>query len=331
MAIPYTSSLQSVYDTPRTSQCWVEYPFAYANDNTTRLYHHLMIMPGDKYAPLSYNATMAGANKPLDSLFADDANAFWVEDRNLAPIGNNLVSFDRLFAQVPTARTEGAPNYSFSFPSVGTAGTTKSLNTVTGTAKYLTYQGRTEIYFQLTDADAEFFDIGERVQSLGSTGQNVTFYGATSQTFINGFYIIYEKEDQNNGRFFYRAVYESDDAIRLRGTQSGNTTFTIATPVTNNNAVDQQRTINADSLINFRYLKTDDILSVRTERGFDVLQKEANNTYTVKQTVTASTLPSAQEYGGLVYQGGFISGEAESARRWLGNIWEFQSRRVRAS
>lgn len=329
MAIPYTSSLQSVYDTPRTSQCWVEYPFAYANDNTTRLYHHLMIMPGDKYAPLSYNVTMAGANKPLDSLFADDANAFWVQDRNLAPIGNNLVSFDRLFAQVPTTRTEGAPNYSFTFPSVGSAGITKSLNIVTGTGKFLTYQGRSEIYFQLTAANSASFNIGDRVQA-SQGGHNVVFYGQTTAQLIQGFYIIYEKS-VSGSNYFYRAVFESDDAIKTRVSLSAFTSFTLLSPVTNNGVVDQQRTINADSLINFRYLKTDDILSVTTERGFDVLQKESNNTYTVKQTVTASTLPSAQEYGGLVYQGGFISGEAESARRWLGNIWEFQSRRVRAS
>ena len=328
MAIPYTSSLQSVYDTPRTSQCWVEYPFAYANDNTTRLYHHLMIMPGDKYAPLSYNATMAGANKPLDSLFADDANAFWVQDRNLAPIGNNLVSFDRLFAQVPTTRTEGAPNYSFTFPSTGSAGTTKEINIINGTGKFLYYQGRVEIYFSLIAANSEFFNIGDRVE-VSNGGHTVGFYGSTGTTFIQGFYIIYEKS-VSGSNYFYRAVYESNDAVNFQGSVSTFTSFTLLSPIVANGVVDQQRTINADSLINFRYLKTDDILSVTTERGFDVLQRETNDTYTLKQTVTSNTLPSAEEYGGLVYQGGFISGEAESARRWLGNIWEFQSRRVRA-
>tara|TARA_R110001632_G_scaffold81847_1_gene181974 strand:- start:1430 stop:2419 length:990 start_codon:yes stop_codon:yes gene_type:complete len=329
MAIPYTSSLQSVYDTPRTSQCWVEYPFAYANDNTTRLYHHLMIMPGDKYAPLSYNATMAGANKPLDSLFADDANAFWVQDRNLAPIGNNLVSFDRLFAQVPTNRTEGAPNYSFTFPSTGSAGTTKSLNTIIGTGKFLYYQGRVEIYFKLTAANSEFLNIGDRVES-DRGGHTVGYYGSTGSQNIFGFYVIYEKS-VSGSNYFYRAVFESNDAVNYQGSVSAFTSFTLLSPIVANGVVDQQRTINSDSLINFRYLKTDDILSVTTERGFDVLKKESDSTYTLKQTVTSSTLPSAQEYGGLVFQGGFISGEAESARRWLGNIWEFQSRRVRAS
>lgn len=331
MAIPYTSSTQQVFSTPRTSQCWVEYPFSYANDNTTRLYHHLMVMPGDLYAPLSYNDTMTAADKkPLDSLFPDDANAYWVGDRNLTPIGENLVSFDRLFSRVPISRTEGAPNYSFSFPSTGSNGTTKDLNIVNGTGKFLTYQGRSEIYFQMTDANAELLAIGERVQA-NPGGQNIIFYGSTTTITSNGFYIIYEKTDQNNGRFFYRAVYESNDAIKTIVDLSNATSFIVSTPVTSNGVIDQQRTISADSLINFRYLKTDDILSISTERGFDVLKKESNGTYTLKETVTSSTIPSAAEYGGLVFRGGFISGEAESARRWMGNIWEFQNRRVRAS
>ena len=135
----------------------------------------------------------------------------------------------------------------------------------------------------------------------------------------------------SGSNYFYRAVFESNDAVNYQGSVSAFTSFTLLSPIVANGVVDQQRTINSDSLINFRYLKTDDILSVTTERGFDVLKKESDSTYTLKQTVTSSTLPSAQEYGGLVFQGGFISGEAESARRWLGNIWEFQSRRVRAS
>ena len=329
MAIPYTSSTSLVYETPRTSQCWVEYPFSYANDNVTRLYHHIMVMPGDKYSPLSYNDTMAGVNKPLGSLFADDSNAFWVDDRNLSPIGNNLVTFDRLFAQVPQARTEGAPNYAFAFPSTGASGVTKNINIINGTGKFLTYNGRTEIYFSLTAANSVFFNIGERVQT-GSGGLNVTFYGQTAQVLITGFFIIYEKS-VSGSNYFYRAVYESDDAVQSRGSVSNFTSFALLSPVTTNGTVGQERTINADSFINFRYLKTDDILSISTERGFDVVLKEANLSYTLSKTVTSATLPSAAEYGGLVYQGGFISGEAESARRWMGNIWEFANRRVRAS
>ena len=126
MAIPYTSldpTATPNFTTPRTQQCWVEYPFSYANDSTSKLYHHLMVMPGDLYTPLAYNYTMENSTyKPLGSLFSDDANAFWVGDGNVSPIGDNLVQFDRMFANVPTARTEGAPNYNFTFP-INSAGT----------------------------------------------------------------------------------------------------------------------------------------------------------------------------------------------------------------
>jgi hypothetical protein len=328
MALPYISSSDLIYKTPRTSQCWVEYPFSFAGDNTTKVYHRAMVMPGDKYEPLAYNDTMTTATeKPLDSLFADDANAYWVEDRNVAPVGDNLIAFDRIFAQVPQDRTEGAPNYAFTFPSTGATGSNKNVSIINGTGDFLTYNGRVETKFTLTSANAADVAIGDKFKvSLG--GSRVVFYGMTTgYVDTKGFYVIYEKVPSGSN-YVYRAYLESWQAVDTVISHSTFSSFSITSPVTLNGTVDEQRTIESDSLLVYRYLKTDDILSEKTESAFQVLSE--STTFTLQETVTSSTYPSVNEYKGLVYVGGFIQGEAESPRRWMGNIWEFVSRKVRA-
>ena len=338
MAIPYTSSLQSVYDTPRTSQCWVEYPFAYANDNTTRLYHHLMIMPGDKYAPLSYNDTMAGANKPLDSLFADDANAFWVEDRNLAPIGNNLVSFDRLFAQVPTARIEGAPNYSFSFPSNGNT-TINSEFTVSGGTSVTRsiVNGRPEVSFTTNATNALMLGIGDKFtlasNNYGRNWFKAIPYGSTTLLTFGARLVVYSKTPSGSN-YTIKGYVEGHEGFILSSwqfpTAAGATTWYIQRITLQGR--DGTTSVNASSTIDFRYIKTDDINSQKLGTEFQVIlaPHSASNPIVVED-LSASTYPNLSMYNGLVYRGASIAAEDESARRWLGNIWEFQSRRVRAS
>lgn len=337
MAIPYTSSTSLVYETPRTSQCWVEYPFSYANDNVTRLYHHLMVMPGDKYSPLSYNDTMAGVNKPLGSLFADDSNAFWVDDRNLSPIGNNLVTFDRLFAQVPQARTEGAPNYAFSFPSNSNT-TINSEFTVSGGTSVTRsiVNGRPEVSFTTNATNALMLGIGDKFTLASNTyGRNwfqATPYGSTTQLTFGPRLVVYSKT-LSGSNYTIKGYVEGHEGFILSTwvfpSAAGGTTWYIQRITLEGRA--DTTSVNASSIINFRYIKTDDINSEKLGTEFQVIYAphQAANPIIVG-VLAATTYPSLAMYNGLVYRGAYISAEDESARRWMGNIWEIASRRVRA-
>ena len=97
---------------------------------------------------------------------------------------------------------------------------------------------------------------------------------------------------------------------------------------TRENAVDQR---DVDSLIDFRYVKTDDILTVETANAFSVEAIDSNFLFSVTDQLSATTNPSLREYNAIVGVDSFINGEPESARRWMGNIWEFATRRVRAN
>jgi len=333
MAIPYTSLASTAnpnFTTPRTQQCWVEYPFSYANDNTSRLYHHIMVMPGDLYAPLSYNYTMTSSTyKPLGSLFSDDSNAFWVGDRNVSPIGDNLVQFDRMFARVPNSRTEGAPNYNFTFPNTGaTGGFTIDHIANNYTVSFNTSNARAELHWTMTSARSADYSLNDKVRA-SQGGHNLRFKSDTSDVqFVQGFYVIYSKV-QISGGFRFKAYYERMDIVSSIYQSSGYTSALIEKRVTFNRE-SNQNTLDADSLIDFRYVKTDDILSISTTEAFQIVSVDSGSRFTVVDTMTADTLPAIKTYNAIVYTNGFIQGEAESARRWMGNIWELASRRVRA-
>jgi len=334
MAIPYTSldpSTTPNFTTPRTQQCWVEYPFSYANDSTSKLYHHLMVMPGDLYTPLSYNYTM-DTYKPLGSLFPDDANAFWVGDGSVSPVGDNLVQFDRMFANVPTARTEGAPNYNFTFPKTGAnGGSTANFQTVLNSTDFTVTNGIPETEFKMSAANSTFYNVGDEIFVNSGSGTYVRFVDQpdNNETELLGAYIIYSKA-ASGSNFLYHARYNKPEILSTTRQyyHATHPNFYKRITYTRENGVDQR---DVDSLIDFRYVKTDDILTVETANAFAVESIDSNYRFEVTDQLSASTNPSLREYNAIVGVNTFINGEPESARRWMGNIWEFATRRVRAN
>jgi len=336
MAIPYTSldpSATPNFTTPRTQQCWVEYPFSYANDSTSKLYHHLMVMPGNAYTPLAYNYTMEDSTyKPLGSLFPDDANAFWVGDRNVAPIGDNLVQFDRMFATVPAARTEGAPNYNFTFPKTGAnGGSTAFKQAVYQSTDFTVTNGIPETQFKMSSANSSYYNVGDEIFVDQDSGTFVRFVDQpdTTETELLGAYVIYSKAASGTN-FLYHARYKYPEILSTTRQyyHATHPNFYKRITYTRQDAVDQR---DVDSLIDFRYVRTDDILTVETADAFIVESIDSNYRFEVTDQLSATSSPSLREYNAITGVDSFINGEPESARRWMGNIWEFATRRVRAN
>ena len=104
MAIPY--SYGTSFDTARCTQCWKEFPFAKFGDSATTVYHHIMVMNGDEYAPPALDTTLtASSTKPLGSLFADDSTAYFVEDKDTALALEPLAPFSPSTPILDTAKS----------------------------------------------------------------------------------------------------------------------------------------------------------------------------------------------------------------------------------
>jgi hypothetical protein len=92
-----------------------------------KIYEHIMIQTQNKYdAPelnstlLEYDATNAPlGSKPTRSPFDDDPTAFFVGDTAVTNMGNGLIRFNRLYANIPSEHSEPYGLYSRMLPSIG--------------------------------------------------------------------------------------------------------------------------------------------------------------------------------------------------------------------
>lgn len=90
-----------------------EYPLI-ESGNEAKVYYHNMICTQDKYEKPDLNTTLEpfdqtdkpNGSKPERSPFDDDETAFFVGDFSMNPLGNGLVGFQRVYAQVPEEHIE---------------------------------------------------------------------------------------------------------------------------------------------------------------------------------------------------------------------------------
>tara|TARA_E500000081_G_C6140022_1_gene359834 strand:- start:5411 stop:6763 length:1353 start_codon:yes stop_codon:yes gene_type:complete len=93
-----------------------------------KIYEHTMMQTQNKYDPpelntnlKTYDATNAPlGSKPTRSPFDDDTGAFFVGDTSVNNIGNGLIGFTRLYANIPSEHSEPYGLYSRMLPSIGT-------------------------------------------------------------------------------------------------------------------------------------------------------------------------------------------------------------------
>jgi hypothetical protein len=328
MAIPYLYGTS--FDTARCRQCWKEFPFAKFGDSSTTVYHHIMVMNGNEYAPPALNTTLtASSTKPLGSLFADDSTAYFVEDRGLSPLGDNLVAFDRVFAQVPNDHQEGGGLYSFQFPQSNAS----NYSTVAGNGGVVASGNTWNLSFSLTNSNANFFNVGDSV-IFSNTAWTFVPFGGTAQNRTYSKWIISYKGAPNSGTSGgVGAGYTEFDALLENGESISSISFWNASSPRN---IDKIRTLqrtspitlNSESILTYRYVKTNDITTVKLADYFQTISYGTTN-YTSDDTIGVTSFPDSAVYGGMALKGVYIQAEPETPIRWLGNIWQIVGRKVK--
>jgi len=346
MSLPTASSGTS-FSTATTVSAWVEYPFRDVGDPDTKIYHHIMKQALDDYAPLDDDDTMTAATqKPVRSPFDDDANAFYIGDSPATPIDGGLVEFDRMFSNIPADRVEGAGLYASTFPSNDSNAATFAINTNlnnTDSGKS-TEPDRPELSFLVTTAEAANIEIGDFFIAGygGSTNAcfTVRWLGDPGSEILMPKMIVYYKEVEG-GSVRIKAYLETYEAVDYsRTVAAGIYGYKWTTGPSNLYAIFQKAigransfTENSESFITYRFVKTDNINDEKFEAKFNPLQyinsaPDSDDGFTVVDALTASTVPTALEYNGMVFAQAKINAEPEVAARWRGNIWQIIGRKV---
>lgn len=330
MSLPSGATLTA----PTCTRAWLDYPYKSRGDTTTKVYNHFMEVKALNYAPLSDNDIMTAADeKPTGSPFADDANAFWVSDTPTEPGDGGMVVFVRTFANIPLDRQEGAGAYAFPFPANGNA--TKISEFSQGSVSLGIVSSRPEVSFTASATNSLLLGIGDKF-TLRATGSNINeFFRATPYggSYISGGFaprlVVYSKI-ASGGNYAIKAYVEGHEGFLLSSwVFTGTSSFLIERITLEGRA--SATPINASSILDYRYIKTDNISEEKLGSFFQVIFAPATSAVpTVVQDLTTTTYPSLDIYNGMVYRGALIAAEDEIVRRWMGNIWEIVGRRVTA-
>lgn len=97
-----------------------------------KVYEHTMIQTQNKYDAPQLNSTLQAydatnaplGSKPTRSPFDDDSTAFFVGDTSVNNVGNGLIGFTRVYANIPAEHSEPYGLYSRMLPSIGTESVT---------------------------------------------------------------------------------------------------------------------------------------------------------------------------------------------------------------
>ena len=108
----------------------ITYPFANQGDTATKMVHQPLLQLADRYAPPTLGTAFVGAT---DANFSGSpvtiGSAYCIGDTEPQPADAGLVSFTRMWANIPASRTvpTGTTLYQFVGLTVGSAGTVKTI------------------------------------------------------------------------------------------------------------------------------------------------------------------------------------------------------------
>ena len=328
MTLPVTNlgTSGTALTTPTCVSAWIEYPFKSEDDQTTKIYHHLMQVKALNYTPLANDDEMTTAGeKPSRSPFSDDSSAYWVGDSAVEPIDGGMVQFTRLFANIPQNRSAGAGPYSFVFP--GNNNTTYISDFNQSGVSFATVNGRPEVTFTATSADSAILGTGDRftlAAGAASIRQNIQAkpYGSINQSLYCS-WVVFAKSGNIIKGYLYG--YEGIDVSTIIYTAF---TYFQVEKITVEGR-DGPKPANSTSILRYRYIKTNDINSEKLGRKFSVMAGASGVADpSIVEDINSATIPNTSHYGGMAHVGSYIAAEPEMPRRWMGNIWEIISREV---
>lgn len=324
MSLPYNSA---AFDTHKCTGGIVEYPFHHAGDGDTKLYIHYMCGNRSTYAPLTFNDEMTSADeKPSGSPFSDDSTAYYVGDRNLIDRNDGTVIYERMFANVPSPRTEPFGFYAFEFPKM--AAVTNSKITINRSFLYQSssFSGDDQyrLRFIMTFSNNSNFSVGDSVTISNSAGwKRKTTYNSTYTHYDYSYNATIRSISGNtftawsNSKYYWTNSYGHTELYFTYEENTGTTSYTMSKIVPGRTETWQA---DSPSIADLRYIKVGDPTTIALDPSFNLLDSNGNQTDELDTTTTPLTL---SQYRSHVSAGDYvINAEPESIRRWMGNIYE---------
>lgn len=323
MSLPYNSA---AFDTHKCTGGIVEYPFHHAGDGDTKLYIHYMCGNRSTYAPLTFNDEMTSADeKPSGSPFSDDSAAYYVGDRNLIDRNDGTVIYERMFANVPSPRTEPFGFYAFEFPKMAALTVSKSTSNRSfyyetsghaGDDQYrlrfiMTFSNNTD--FSVGDSVMIYNSAGWKKRSVYTSGYEWNYsYSATIRSISGNTFTAW-----SNSIYYWINYYGHTKPYGVYEEESGTTSYTMSKVVPGRT---ETRQADSPSIADLRYIKVGDPTTIALDPSFNLLDSNGNQTDELDTTTTPLTL---SQYRSHVSAGDYvINAEPESIRRWMGNIYE---------
>lgn len=318
MSIPYEAG--TAFTTPTCVSAWVEYPFKNFGDTTTKVYHHIMEVARNSYVPLAFDDTMTSADeKPERSPFSDDSAAYWVHDTEPQVKDGVNVTFERIFANIPAARQEGAGLFPFTFPKIATSEVTTLVSASNGNESIAHVVGSSAtVTFDVTSGEAATLREGQKVKLTHNAGGN--FEKDVGGTWINtGPYFIIS---DITGLTVEAQIEGSIDDFRTSITPI--TTFKVEVVLF---VRAETENFDSHSYIDVSYYKKASILSVPLKSKFaPYINTTGLPTDELEpKTGTPLTTPTTEEYLDFIADNTYLVAQPSSVDRWRGNIWEVRT------
>lgn len=167
------------FDTATCISGKCEYPLQQYG-NYAKLYTHQMIQTQNKYDPPPLNTTLEvldastapNGSKPNRSPFDDDAGAYFVGDTNLNNLGNGLVSFNRLYSNIPSDHIEPYGLYSRILPALDTEEVVLDVSKISNAKLRSEFQYTDGNYYQARESSSQsdFPNLASTYVDMGYSG-----------------------------------------------------------------------------------------------------------------------------------------------------------------
>ena len=280
----------------------ITYPFADLGDTASKIVHQPLLQLSDRYAPPTLSTAFVGATDAnLSGSPVTIGSAYCIGDTEPQPAEAGLISFTRMWANIPATNTEYPGSMAYSFPNLplrtaGVNGTVTSITSISGsTGVYaVTAHGRT----------------------VGDIFRAMIFNTDKSFQIVNGF-------------------ITATTTNTFTGSYTNYGTLSYAKVAFGNNFGKEPKTRNVPSYqINEYFLPGvtagyATVESIKPFANFEVLDSFANIAIGGMKLTVGETFPSAEEYNAMVAGGvGLVA--SSKVDRWQGQIYVRKTIYVRA-
>jgi len=298
----------------------IEYPFRDQGDALTKVYHHTMQQKLTSYAPLDDDDTMTAATeKPENSPFADDADAFFVGDTALAEQDGGMVEWVRSFANIPQDLITPGGFYAFEFPDVA-GGIFTIKDTTSESSSYNAGTFVLTITATLSALDAAEFTDG---QYLSIYNPNAWTYervvGTSTYSYTQTIFSGLTTKSVSTITLTIENFYHLINGVKTAFTSFSDNTPTEysvkiqVSPDRNSTAV-----INSPSVISNRYVKDRNVESIQLNSKFEL----TSLTGLIQTQTSISSIPfTTAQYQAAALNEQSIPAENETIEHWRGNIY----------